>query len=180
MSTPMNMEEIDRCAFALMYIQWLAYGGPSSPYPLLGEWPDRVRQLKEHCTCYRTELPDLSAALNQICQHKPYEWRQSGDPDISGLKNLTKVMWKAAFKRGGGFIAPQLKVQIEWYYTLNYFAVENSLTCLFAVHGSMTETPQLCIKVQGRVKSLHYGTCSAKQRARDRALLDKCAGNMDV
>ena len=171
-STPTDVKEIDAFAFALLYIQWLAYG-KSALYPRLEDWPPRVRQLEIHCNRYVDELPDLHAAVKYILQYLPSEWTEADGCYIPYLKRSAIVMWDAALK-SGGFISQDFEVQLKWYHALNYYAVENSLLCKFIIQGVMTQRKRLIFQAQGRLKTTRYKDCSKRRRCEDSVLREEC------
>jgi hypothetical protein len=160
---PIDMNAIDAFAFALLYIQWLAYGTSNNH---ILPWPSSVCKLQDHCRRYAHDLPELSAAIDDILQYTPREWRNFESCCTSELKRIIAKMWKAALK-SNAFISKDLMVQLKWYYTLNFYAVENSLRCKFKMQGLYSQTHRLVFQAQGRLKTTKYKNVSANQRKLD-------------
>ena len=157
---PIDINEIDAFAFALLYIQWLAYGTSNNH---ILPWPSRVCQLQDHCRRYVHDLPELSAAIDDILQYTPTEWRNFEGYYIPELRRIIAKVWTAALKRHA-FISEDLLVQLKWYYALNFYADETSLLCKFQIQGLSSQTPRLVFQAQGRLRSTKYKDVSANQR----------------
>jgi len=169
-SMPIDINEIDAFAFALLYIQWLAFGNFNNSIvqdALLETWPERVCQLQDHCRRCVRDHPDLSAAIDDILQYMPKEWKNYQDHYIPDLKRLIRKVWIAAFQ-GRGFISEDFQVQLKWYYALNRYAVENSLLCKIQI-----QKHRLVFQAQGRLKTTRYKNVSGKRRKQDIEMRDE-------
>ena len=160
-----DVNDIDATAFALLYMQWLAYG-QCNKHVLLEQWPSRVRHLAVHCTQFVADLCDLNAAIAAILQYTPREWHSQDGGYIPQLRQNMAAVWKSIFKIRG-FISEGLSVQLKWYFALNYYAVQYSLSCKFLLKGVTTQTPELAFQAQGRCKSTRYKHVSNKRRRQD-------------
>ena len=173
---PIDINEIDKFAKALLYLQSIAYG-TSEENESLEQWPDEVRYLHEHCSRHADGLRDLGAIVDEIVQHPPGEWITFSGSNEHLRKDLITPMWKGALY--SGFISEDLEVQMTWWHCLNRYAVRANLLCKFVVQGIKEQgRPSfLAYQAQGRKASTRYKEVTRKKRLRDGALEAVCTGS---
>ena len=115
------------------------------------------------------DLHELNEVINDILQYTPHEWKGFQGYYIDQMRAAIRKMWPTAL-RSPGFIVQDLQVQLKWYYSFNYHAVENDLLCKVVIHGPGTDTPSLAYQPQGRLSSTRYKKTTPKTQQHDMAL----------
>ena len=154
--------QIDKFVFALLYIQWLAYGN-SSTYEVSWKWPREVEDLHSHCRGRILYLEELHTIMDYIVKYTPQQWTGYSGHYLNDLKENIRELWRAALKSPGS-IQQDRVVLLEYYASFSHWAKENDLICRVVIRGWNTPTPYLAFKAQGRLPT-------KKRHEEDEALL---------
>ena len=171
---PIDLDEIDKFANALLYIQSIGHGSHEENESM-EQWPDRVLHLHEHCIRHADGLRALGEKVAEIVQTSPGEWIKNQGRLKHLQKNIITPMWKEALTCA--FMSRDVYVQMAWFYSLNYYAVQAKLLCKFVIKGFKGPETCLVYQAQGRVSNTKYRVVTSKKRKLDDELKAECTGS---
>ena len=172
---PIDMNEIDKFAKALLCIQSIAYGNHEEN-DSLEQWPDEVWHLHEHCSRHADGLRDLGAKVDEIVQYSPGEWIKFPGSSAHLRKTIITPMWAGAFT--SAFISRDVGVKMKWMYSLNHYSEQANLLCKFVIQGLKDHAPKLVYQAQGRISSTRYSRVTHKKRLREGAVTAAAAATV--
>ena len=172
---PIDMNEIDKFAKALLCIQSIAYGNHEEN-DSLEQWPDEVWHLHEHCSRHADGLRDLGAKVDEIVQYSPGEWIKFPGSSAHLRKTIITPMWAGAFT--SAFISRDVGVKMKWMHSLNHYSEQANLLCKFVIQGLKDHAPKLVYQAQGRISSTRYSRVTHKKRLREGAVTAAAAATV--
>jgi hypothetical protein len=171
---PIDMNEIDKLAKALLYIQSIAFG-TQKENESLEQWPVEVLHLHGHCRRHADGLRDFCAKVDEIVQYSPGGWINCPSSFQKLKSTIITPMWKAALS--SAFISRDLCVMIKWMHSFNHYAVQANLLCKFVIQGVKKEAPKLMYQAQGRLAKTRYSKVNVGKRLRQDELEAACTGS---